>query len=96
MEAQRLVLLVQPVSRQLVCEGGLVPRQLLVRRRLPVLQQLSVKQSLVTGATDRSRRRPGESVPAVTAEAPRADLAVAEAMDAAPAGVAPVAHPARV
>jgi hypothetical protein len=37
-EAQRLVLLVQPVSGQLVCEGGLVPRHFLVRRRLPVLQ----------------------------------------------------------
>ena len=56
-----------------------------------VLQHLPLDQPLLADGAYGDRRRAGEATAAISAEPARADLTVTEAMNAASAGMAPIA-----
>src|SRR2546421_4140794 len=84
-QPQRLVLVEQPV-----------PGQLLLERRVLICQELTMNQPLLADLTNGQCRRAGKAAAAVATQPARADLALAEAMNAAPAGVAPIADPTQL
>jgi hypothetical protein len=79
-QPQRLVLVEEPMTSELLLKGCLL-----------ILQELAMDEPLLTRRADGQCRRPRKSSPTLTAKAPGTNGAPADAVDTALARMAPVA-----